>query len=56
MDMHLGHPSGGRKYFFTYLMYPIVNANILYNMVAEIPLPHLDFRLSLLAGRLVGHQ
>ena len=34
----------------------IVNANILYNMVAEKPLPQLDFQLSLVAGLLDGHQ
>ena len=34
----------------------IVIANILYNMVAEMPLPQLDFWLSLVARLLNGHQ
>ena len=55
MDMHTGHANGGRKYFFHLLDVSIVNANILYNMVAEKPLPQLDFRLSLVA-ELLGHQ
>ena len=55
MDIHIGCTCGGRKYFHL-LDESIVNANILYNMVAEIPLPHLDFQISLLVGLLDGHQ
>ena len=55
MDMHTGHASGERKYFYL-LDVSIVNANILYNMVAAKPLPQLDFRLSLVARLLEGHQ
>ena len=45
-----------KKIFFHLLDVSIVKANILYNMVAEKPLPQLDIRLSLVAGLLDGHQ
>ena len=45
-----------KKVFFHLLDVSIVNANILYNMIAEKPLPQLDFRLSLVAGLLDGHK
>ena len=45
-----------KKVFFHLLDVSIVNANILYNMVAEKPLPQLDFQLSLVAALLDGHK
>ena len=45
-----------KKVFFNLLDVSIVNANILYNMVAGKPLPQLDLRLSLVAELLDGHQ
>ena len=56
MDVYTGHASGGKKSFFHLFDVSIDNTKILYNVVAEKPLPQPDLWLSMAGGLLDSNK